>query len=125
MQPVVPKFELSERNFWPGCHEIEVVGELDLTVSDELGAALDRAVARRLHVLLDLGACEFIDVSAVTVLVRGQEKLKAHGSQLLLYGVDGQVGRMLSATGLAGANHGSDVVLPAQVQERRSLSLAA
>jgi len=112
------KLTLSQRNFWPGCQEIDVSGELDLAVSEELRAALDRAVAKRLHVLVDLGHCEFIDVSGVQVLVRAHERLGAHGRQLLLYGVHGQVKRMLAVTGLAGVNHGelelpSDEVLAA------------
>lgn len=106
-------FSLSQRNFWPGCREIDVAGELDLAVSEELQAALDEAVTKRLHVLVDLSACEFIDVSAVQALVRGHERLSAHGRQLLLYGVHGQVKRMLSVTGLAGANHG-ELELPSE-----------
>ena len=100
-------FRLSEQDLWPGCHEIDVAGELDLAVSFELGAALDRAVDNRLHVLIDLSRCEFIDVSGVAALVRGHERLTAHGLQLLLYGVHGQVRRLLNVTGLAGANHGA------------------
>jgi anti-anti-sigma factor len=99
-------FKLSEADIWPGCHEVEVAGELDLAVSDRLQAALDRAVARHQHVLLDLAGCEFIDASAVAVLLRSHEKLLSRGRELLLYGVHGQVRRMLSATGLAGVDHG-------------------
>lgn len=100
------QFNLSQRNFWPGCQEIDISGELDLAVSDELRRSLDDAVAKRLHVLVDLSACEFIDVSGVQTLVRGHERLGARGCQLLLYGVQGQVARMLSVTGLDGVNHG-------------------
>ncbi len=100
------QFRLTEQDLWPGCHEIEVAGELDFAVSAELGSALDRIVAERRHVLVDLSACEFIDVSGVEVLVRAHERLAAHGCQLLLFGVRGQVRRMLSVTGLSGANHG-------------------
>lgn len=99
-------FELSQRNFWPGCHEIDVAGELDLAVSGELRAALDWAVEERLHVLVDLSACEFIDVSGVEALVLAEERLRARGRQLLLYGAAGQVRRVLSVTGLAGSGHG-------------------
>jgi len=103
--PTASGFELSEQSIWPGCQEIDVAGELDLAVDEELRAALDRAVEKRLHVLVDLSACEFIDVSGVEVLVQGHERLAAHGLQLLLYGVGGQVRRMLAVTGLSGANH--------------------
>ena len=96
------RFDLSQRNFWPGCHELDVVGELDLAVSEKLRAALDRAVDQDCHVLVDLSACEFIDVSGVTALTHARDRLSVRGRQLLLYGARGQVGRMLSVTGLAG-----------------------
>jgi len=101
------EFRLSEQDLWPGCHEISVAGEIDLADSDELRAALERAVEQHLHVLVDLSACEFIDVSGLEVLVRGHERLSSRGRQLLLFGVRGQVRRMLAVTGLAGANHGA------------------
>jgi anti-anti-sigma factor len=91
---------LSEWDGWPGCHEIKLEGELDLTSSGELEAALDRAVSRRDHVLLDLAACELIDAGGISVLVRGHERLRQRGRQLLLFGVHGQVRRLLSMTGL-------------------------
>jgi anti-anti-sigma factor len=106
------KFILSERNFWPGCRELDIVGELDLAVCDRLRAALDEAVAKRLHVLVDLSRCDFIDVSGVQALVQGHDRLATHGRQLLLYGVQGQVKRMLSVTGLAGVDHGGFEIAP-------------
>jgi anti-anti-sigma factor len=107
-----PEFSLQERDIWPGCHEIEVVGELDLAVSDRLRSALDGAVENSLHVLLDLSGCEFIDASGVTVLLRAHQRLANRGLQLLLFGVHGQVRQVLVVTGLAGANHGTTFTLP-------------
>lgn len=101
-----PAFALAERNIWPGCQEIDVAGELDRAVCEALGSALERAAAERQHVLLDLSNCEFIDGAGVATLVQGHERLSAGGCQLLLFGARGQVRRMLSVTGLAGANHG-------------------
>jgi anti-sigma B factor antagonist len=99
-------FKLTERSIWPGCHEIAIEGELDLAVSEELRSALDRAVTEDLHVLVDLAGCEFIDAGGLAVLVRADEKLRFRGRQLLLYGVGGQVRRMLSVTALAGTTDG-------------------
>jgi stage II sporulation protein AA (anti-sigma F factor antagonist) len=105
--PAPGLFELQEREIWPGCLEVEVTGELDLAVSDRLRAALGRAAVNDLHVLVDLSACEFIDASGVAVLVRGNERLRDRDCQLLLFGARAQVRRVLSVTGLAGANHGT------------------
>jgi anti-anti-sigma factor len=96
-----PPFNLSEREIWPGCHEIVVEGELDLAVVDRLETALDRAAERRVHALLDLGACSFLDAGCLGVLVRGHETLRDRRCQLLLYGVQGQVRRLLAVTGVA------------------------
>jgi anti-anti-sigma factor len=93
-------FDLSERDIWPGCREIELRGELDLAVSERLRLALGRATAECRHVLLDLGACEFVDSSGLSALVHGQRELSRKGRQLLLYGVHGQVRRMLTLIGL-------------------------
>jgi anti-anti-sigma factor len=93
-------FSLSEKDIWPGCREIEVEGELDLAVSERLRAAIERAREERHHVLMDLSRCDFIDASALAVLVQGHRDLREHDLQLLLYGVRGQVQRLLSITGV-------------------------
>jgi anti-anti-sigma factor len=99
--PAVVPFSLSEREIWPGCHEIIVEGELDLAVVDQLEAALARAAERQVHALLDLGACSFLDAGCLGALVRGHETLRDRRCQLLLYGVQGQVRRLLAVTGVA------------------------
>jgi anti-anti-sigma factor len=94
------RFALSEKDIWPGCRELEVEGELDLSVSERLRAAIERARAERHHLLVNLSRCDFIDASALTVLVEGHQGLRECGRQLLLYGVQGQVRRLLSITGV-------------------------
>jgi anti-anti-sigma factor len=92
-------FRLTEQRIWPGCVEIEIEGELDFAVSDRLRAALD-VPPDPCHVLLGFGACSFIDSSGLTILLDAARSLAEHDRQLLLYGVHGQVRRMLSLTGL-------------------------
>jgi anti-anti-sigma factor len=94
-------FRLTKQQIWPGCIEIEVEGELDFDVSDQLRAALDAAQedAPR-HVLLGLAGCSFIDSSGLAVLVAAGRALAEHDRQLLLYGLHGQVRRLLEVTGL-------------------------
>jgi anti-anti-sigma factor len=93
-------FALIERDIWPGCREMHIEGELDLAVSERLRAALERATEERHHVLVDLSRCDFIDTVALAVLVHGHRHLREHGHQLLLYGVQGQVRRLLSVASL-------------------------
>jgi anti-anti-sigma factor len=105
-KPLATPFALTQREIWPGCSEVGIEGELDRATSEELRSVLDQAVVRRLDVLLDFSRCELIDGSAVALIVQGDTKLQEQGCQLLLRSVSGQVQRMLSLTGLAGANHG-------------------
>jgi anti-anti-sigma factor len=93
-------FRFSEADLWPGCREITLEGELDLAVGGELQVALDGAVARHDHMLIDLTACEFIDVRSLAALVRAHERLRHRDRQLLLLGARGQARRLLSVTGL-------------------------
>ncbi|MFP5389740.1 MAG: STAS domain-containing protein [Thermoleophilia bacterium] len=94
------EFTLSEKDIWPGCRELEIEGELDLAVSGRLRAAIERAREERHHLLVNLSRCDFIDASALTALVEGHQGLRECGRQLLLYGVQGQVQRLLSITGV-------------------------
>jgi anti-anti-sigma factor len=93
-------FRLTRQQIWPGCIEIEVEGELDFVVSDQLRAALDAAQEDApCHVLLGFGGCSFIDSSGLAVLVAAGRALAEH-DRLLLYGLHGQVRRLLAVTGL-------------------------
>jgi anti-anti-sigma factor len=94
------QFNLSTSELWPGCLEIRIEGEVDGAVSGRVLSALDQAVVDGRDVLLDLAACEFIDAAALAVLVCSRRRLNDRGKQLLLYGVHGQVRRLLSITGL-------------------------
>lgn len=55
-----------------GATVISVVGELDLSTAPQLEECLQTATATT-NVLVDLGACEFIDSTGIAVLVRMAE----------------------------------------------------
>jgi stage II sporulation protein AA (anti-sigma F factor antagonist) len=92
-------FQLTEANPRPGCREIRIEGELDLAVAPQLEEAIDRAEDGK-SVLLNLEACEFIDSTGIAVIVNTHHRLKEQGRGLVVYGVDGQVLRVLSISGL-------------------------
>jgi anti-anti-sigma factor len=94
------QFKLSERRIWPGCVEIELEGELDFQVSDRLRSALEAAGEEPCHVLVSFAGCDFIDSSALAVLVDADREFAARGKQLLLYGMRGQVRRLFAVMGL-------------------------
>jgi anti-sigma B factor antagonist len=93
-------FRLTERHAQPGCLEILVEGEIDLAVADQLEQTLERAAHRFEEVLIGLQDCEFIDSTAIAVIVKAHTKMAAKGRRVVVYGATSQVHRVLAITGL-------------------------
>ena len=93
-------FQLVERSLKPGCHEIQVEGEIDLAVADRLKEALENAAPAHDQILVGLQRCEFIDSTAIAVLVHTHGQMEDQGKRVVVYGASGQVRRILSVTGL-------------------------
>jgi len=93
-------FRLTERHARPGCLEILVEGEVDLVVVDKLDEALERADSQCKEVMIGLQGCEFIDSTAIAVIVRAHNRMAAEGRRVAVYGSSSQVQRILSITGL-------------------------
>jgi anti-anti-sigma factor len=94
-------FELSERDLGGGCLEIMVSGEIDLAVASELQSALDEATDVEV-VVLSMERCEFLDSTAIAVLVREQLRRQEDGRRFAVAGCTKQVHRILEITGLTG-----------------------
>ncbi|MCW3041099.1 MAG: anti-sigma-factor antagonist [Solirubrobacterales bacterium] len=81
-------------------HLVSVIGEVDLGTIEELRptfrAALDSDPARR--IVIDLGACEFIDSAGVAALLRFQGQ--AEGRDLLILPGPPAVQRVFAVLGL-------------------------
>jgi anti-sigma B factor antagonist len=92
-------FRLVEQSLLPGSYDIQVVGELDKAVIDELRAAIERAASHDL-VLIGLQGCEFIDSSGIATIVQAYNERMANGQRFAVYGATDQVRRVLSLTGL-------------------------
>jgi anti-anti-sigma factor len=82
-----------------GLPGVAVAGELDAASCDELGAALARAAKRGGPVVLDLGACTFIDSSAVATIVRAVRS-RRESQGLVVCNAHGFVAVVLNASGL-------------------------
>jgi anti-sigma B factor antagonist len=93
-------FRLVEKSVQPGCHEIQVEGEVDLAVADQLREALEQAAAEHDQILIGLQHCEFIDSTAIAVIVHAHNQMTAKGQRVAVYGASSQVHRVLSITGL-------------------------
>jgi anti-anti-sigma factor len=92
-------FKLTERRPSPDCLEILVEGELDLAVSEQLHRALTSAAAVACRcVVVDLEDCEFIDLSALEILIQARART-TEDQEVLIFGAKGQVRRLFSLTG--------------------------
>lgn len=94
-------FKLTESDPRPGCRQIEVEGELDLAVADQLKEAIDHAASQR-QVLIDLKRCDFIDSTGVAVILRAHGQMAGEGRRLAVCCPSEQVLRVLTVTGLTG-----------------------
>jgi anti-anti-sigma factor len=84
---------------------VTLAGELDMRATFGLEPELERLTrdtdARTL--VVDMGGVEFMDSSALGLLLATQERLRAHGIQFLLANPSGGVRRMLELTGAGDA----------------------
>ncbi len=82
---------------------VAVVGALDLTQVPRVRVALDEALdSRPAQTVVDLRNCDFVDASALTMLLEAHRSAARRGGVLTLRGCSPRVLRLLSLTGLAG-----------------------
>jgi anti-sigma B factor antagonist len=97
---MMQRFKIEERDLGHDCRDIQVIGELDLAVADQLDERLEKAVAAYERILIDLERCDFIDSSGISVILRAHHRMTESGRRLAVYGPNDQVLRVLSMTGL-------------------------
>ncbi|HJR38250.1 MAG TPA: STAS domain-containing protein [Nocardioidaceae bacterium] len=79
---------------------IQLVGELDLSTTDQLAAAAAGAMVRgRLPVLIDVSALTFCDVRGVAELLSLEQRLAASGRTVAVVGASRPLRRLLRVTG--------------------------
>lgn len=82
---------------------LELVGDTDLIVRDDLEVAIRRALRRRNDLIVDVSAVTFIDAAVVRILIGAYHESSAQGSRFVLQsGTMGVVERVLRLTGVAG-----------------------
>lgn len=90
-------FKLIETVLGDGQAEIEVQGELDLAVADQLRDAIEGRGEER--ILIGLAACDFIDSTGIAVIVQASQ---GDDRMLAVHSPSAQVLRVLQITGLTG-----------------------
>jgi anti-sigma B factor antagonist len=85
----------------PGVCVISPAGELDLYTCPEFKEELLRVISNRpRHVIVDLTLTTFVDSTALGVLLRGLERLRARDSRLSVVCPEGNILRVFEVTGL-------------------------
>lgn len=91
-------FGLTEEDVDVDCREIRVEGELDLAVAGQLEEALERCEGKLM--LIDLGACDFVDSTGIAVILRADRRAAGDGGRVVVHSPSHQVLRILTVTGL-------------------------
>jgi anti-anti-sigma factor len=73
----------------PALAIVALVGEHDLAQHAPLNEALETAITRRLHVLVDLSECVFIDSTVISLLLNAQDRVARRGGMFGLIVPDG------------------------------------
>lgn len=84
-----------------GCAVITIRGDLDVVTSPQLDESLTAAEADHRHIILDLTQVDFLDTSALAVIVGHWKKAEAAGGTLALAGARYRYTKTLWITGLA------------------------
>lgn len=95
------RFEIRQQQLREGAFEIEVVGELDLAVADQLTAALEQVEAGDADVLISLRGCEFIDSTGIAAIIDAWKRAQEKQTRLVVAEPTEQVVRLLEIVGLA------------------------
>jgi anti-anti-sigma factor len=78
---------------------VGVTGDLDMATSAQLHSALEETDPAG-HVVIDLTACDFLDSSAIRVLLEGAMRAESAGGSISLVTPDPQIRRVLEIAGL-------------------------
>jgi anti-sigma B factor antagonist len=80
---------------------VTIEGDLDLVTCAQLDECLTSVAREHSHIILDMAAVDFLDTSALAVIVNHWKKLEAAGGVLALAAAQYRAARALWITGLA------------------------
>jgi anti-sigma B factor antagonist len=83
------------------CMVITIRGDLDIVTSPQLDECLSAAESTHTRIILDLAGVDFLDTSALAVIVGHWKKAEAAGGTLALAGARYRYTKTLWITGLA------------------------
>jgi anti-anti-sigma factor len=92
--------KLTERRLADDTWEIEVEGELDLSVVGRFQEAIDGSGSGL--TLIDLTRCTFIDSTGIAAILRARRLREEDGGRVVVHSPSRQVLRIFTVTGLTG-----------------------
>jgi anti-sigma B factor antagonist len=107
------------------CTVVAIRGDLDIVTSPQLDECLTRAEVGTNRIILDLSGVDFLDTSALAVIVGHWKKADASGGRLALAGARYRYTKTLWITGLADRLAMYDDVEQALLAQPDAASLAA
>jgi len=96
----VKPFAIGERELGPRRLAIEIRGELDMAVADQVKARLRSAMAENDEIVVVLADCEFIDSTGIATLLLARNAFAERDGRLVLCEPTEQVQRVLAISGL-------------------------
>jgi anti-anti-sigma factor len=100
-RPGATAFRLVENDIGEGVTLVQVVGELDAAVIDQLIEIVERVPSSQETIVLGLDECEFIDSSGIAAILHFHRELAEESRRLVLCAPRGPVRRLLEMTGVA------------------------
>jgi anti-sigma B factor antagonist len=88
-----------------GGTDVAIFGELDLATAGQVESALEKAIAARGRVVIDMRACPFVDSRGIAVLVKAALRLREANRDVEIVGVQDRVMRTLDRAGVTGMEH--------------------
>jgi anti-sigma B factor antagonist len=92
------RVDVSRRGRWS---VVEVGGEVDVATAPRLREKLISLVNDgRYHIVVDLGAVDFIDSTGLGVLISGLKRVRTHDGELVLVCTEARILKVFEITGL-------------------------
>lgn len=95
-------FALERRPLLEDWLELQIRGELDLAVTEQLREELEESIIEEMNLALNLEACQFLDCAGLAEILRAQRRMKESGQRLCVSAISPAAQRLFELTGVLG-----------------------
>ena len=100
----VGPFRLERRVLREDWLELQILGELDVSVVEEFRSGLDESIAEQMNLALNLEACQFLDCAGLAEILAARRRIREVGQDLCLSAISPAAQRLFELTGVLGTN---------------------